>query len=70
MGFLLEFQNGYPKTVIFFSRVTEIGELNDSTLQLELVSGEGFQPVLERVLQCTSENRFHGLFSTLLEGSR
>lgn len=41
------------------AKVTQIGKLNGTALQLELVSGEGFEPVLECVLQRPSKDRFH-----------
>lgn len=38
---------------------TEIGELRGAALQLELVAGEGLEPVLERVLQRPRYDRLH-----------
>lgn len=40
-------------------KVTQIGELHGTALQLELVTGEGLEPVLEGVLQRPSKNRLH-----------
>lgn len=38
---------------------TEVGELRGAALELELVSGEGLEPVLERVLQRPRYDRLH-----------
>ena len=38
---------------------TEVGELRGAALELELVAGEGLEPVLERVLQRPRYNRLH-----------
>lgn len=38
---------------------TEVGELRGAALELELVAGEGLEPVLERVLQRPRYDRLH-----------
>jgi len=37
----------------------EVRELRGAALELELVAGEGLEPVLERVLQCPRYDRLH-----------
>lgn len=39
---------------------TEVGELGGAAVELELVAGEGLEPVLERVLQRPRYDRLHG----------
>ena len=43
-----------------FRDPTEVGELGGSAVELELVAGEGLEPVLERVLQRPRYDRLHG----------
>jgi len=38
----------------------EVGELGGAAVELELVAGEGLEPVLERVLQRPRYDRLHG----------